>query len=71
VEGRSVILTDAALLSKINMAAKATALQKRLFANNGIFYGMEIFPQPEDEKKIRMYIMQREVEIRRTIQAQA
>lgn len=71
VEGRSVILTDVALLSKINLAAKATALQRRLFSNNGIFYGIELFPQPEDEKKIRMYIMQREVEIRRIIQAQA
>lgn len=70
VEGRSIVLTDAALVSKINMASKATALQKRIFRNSGIFYGMELFPQPDDEKKIRMYIMQREVEIRRIIQAQ-
>lgn len=71
LEGKTVLLTDTALVSKINMASKATALQKRLFLNNGIFYGMELFPQPEDEKKIRMYIMQREVEIRRIIQTQA
>lgn len=70
VEGRSVLLIDAALLSKINLATKATALQKRLFSNNGIFYGMEIFPQSEDAQKVRIYIMQREVEIRRTIQEQ-
>lgn len=70
LEGRSILLTDTALVSKINMASKATALQKRLFLNNGMFYGMEIFPQTEDEKKIRLYIMQREVAIRRIIQAQ-
>jgi hypothetical protein len=69
LEGRSIMLTDIALISKIDMASKATALQKRLFLNNGIFYGIEIFPQTEDEKKIRLYIMQREVTIRRIIQA--
>ncbi len=33
-----------------------------------VFYGLELFPHSTDENKIRMYIMQREIEIRKLLQ---
>lgn len=33
-----------------------------------IFYGLELFPHSTDENRIRMYIMQRELEIRKLLQ---
>jgi hypothetical protein len=38
--------------------------------NRGVSYGFELFPHNEDEKKLRLYIRQREVEIRKKIQEQ-
>jgi len=37
---------------------------------HGISFGIQLFPHPEDEKKIRLYVMQRELEIRKKIQEQ-
>ncbi len=36
----------------------------------GVSYGLQLFPHDEDEKKIRLYVMQRELEIRKRIQEQ-
>lgn len=36
----------------------------------GVSYGLQLFPHNEDEKKIRLYVMQRELEIRKRIQEQ-
>ncbi len=34
----------------------------------GVSFGLQLFPHNEDEKKIRLYVMQRELEIRKRIQ---
>jgi len=36
----------------------------------GVSFGLQLFPHNEDEKKIRLYVMQRELEIRKRIQNQ-
>lgn len=37
-------------------------------SQDAVFYGLELFPHAKDENKIRMYIMQREIEIRKLLQ---
>jgi len=37
-------------------------------AQDSILFGLEFFPHATDANKIRMYIMQREIEIRKLLQ---
>jgi hypothetical protein len=44
--------------------------KKQGIFDKGNFYGLELFPYVEDERKIRLYVMKRDVEIRRKIQGE-
>ncbi len=79
IEERPFILTDAAVVSKKELdrpGGKEQDGRRRIpYTPAGlgekaghIHYGLEVFPHDEDRKKIRLYIMQREVEIRRLLQ---
>ncbi len=77
IEGRDFILTKAAIVNKRDPVQVAGSIIKKKVQNirlssseKGTTYGLELFPHYEDEKKIRLYIMQRDVEIRRIIQEQ-
>lgn len=64
LEDRAVILTEARVVYKSDIARKSLPESSRTdFC--GVAYGIELFPHQEDAKKIRMYVMQREVEIRK------
>ncbi len=71
INGDNTILSDSVLVYKSErkdgLPSKYAKTGSRL-AQGGTFYGLELFPHQEDGKKIRLYVMEREREIRRVIQ---
>lgn len=67
VEGDDTILSNAVLMYK-NEYKGGTTGRHSGSSPQGIFYGLELFPHQEDGKKIRVYVMEREREIRKVIQ---
>ncbi|MBA4372917.1 MAG: hypothetical protein C0402_08640 [Thermodesulfovibrio sp.] len=67
IENDNTVLSNAVLVYKNEYKGIQTARSPRL-SPKGIFYGLELFPHQEDGKKIRVYVMEREREIRKVIQ---
>ncbi len=75
IQGETFILSNASIVYKLDsLLSPSSKIQsvKRIFLSekfkNMIAYGLELFPHTEDENKIRIYIMQRDIEIRRLLQ---
>ncbi len=77
VQGETFVISSASIVYKLDSLLKSEQSQKttsgnRIFLSakykNMIAYGLELFPHTEDENKIRIYIMQRDLEIRRLLQ---
>ncbi len=69
LDGGSFLLSPAVVVYTRDIAGKAgNGIGKQ--AGQGVSFGLQLFPQDEDEKKIRLYVMQRELEIRKKIQEQ-
>lgn len=69
LDGGTFVLSPAVVVyTKENSVSKVT--EGRVQGGRGISYGLQLFPHNEDEKKIRLYVMQRELEIRKKIQEQ-
>lgn len=77
VQGETFILSSASVVYKLDSLLKSEQTEKSPLKNrmllserykNMIAYGLELFPHTEDENKIRIYIMQRDLEIRRLLQ---
>lgn len=67
LDGGIFILASAVIVYN-KQVQTGMVLNTRLGAGQGISCGLQLFPHNEDEKKIRLYVMQRELEIRRKIQ---
>ncbi len=66
-ENDNTVLSNAVLVFKNEYRGGPGGRTSRL-SPKGIFYGLELFPHQEDGKKIRLYVMEREREIRKVIQ---
>jgi len=70
IEGRTFILSKASIIHRTESEQKRTEGGMRRYHVEGVSYGLELFAGPEDANKIRIYVMQREIEIRNKIQEQ-
>jgi hypothetical protein len=70
IDNGRFILSKASVVYKRESSEKERAMKKKNMFHKSNFYGLEFFPHNEDGKKIRLYIMKRELEIRRTIQGE-
>lgn len=72
IEDGVILLANAAVAYKKQGIKNAFARETAISRNPvmGVSYGLELFPHGEDEAKIRLYVMQREIEIRKIIQEQ-
>lgn len=77
IQGETFILSNASIVYKLDSLLKPNSSPKTPSGNrislsekfkDMIAYGLELFPHSEDENKIRIYIMQRDIEIRRLLQ---
>jgi hypothetical protein len=68
IDDRTFILSKAMVVYKRESTEKERVVKKKNIFDKSNFYGLELFPHNEDEKKIRLYIMKRDLEIRRKIQ---
>jgi hypothetical protein len=66
--GAGFILAEAAVVYKKDEVKGGLARSGRRLLTCGILYGLELFFHSEDAKKVRMYIMQREIEVRNLLQ---
>lgn len=65
---RHVLLAEAEVVYKKDALRSGITLSGQKPLVCGISYGLELFFHSEDAKKVRLYIMQREIEIRKLIQ---
>jgi len=70
IDNSFFILSKASVVYKRESTEKERAVKKQNIFVKSNFYGLELFPHNEDEKKIRLYIMKRDLEIRRKIQGE-
>jgi hypothetical protein len=68
IDNLTFVLSKAVVIYKREFTEKERAVKKKNIFDKSNFYGLELFPHSEDEKKIRLYIMKRDLEIKRTIQ---
>jgi hypothetical protein len=68
IDHRTFIFSNAAVVYKIKPAETDTKAKKPNILKKGILYGLALFPHSEDLKKIRLYMTNRDIEIRRKIQ---
>jgi hypothetical protein len=68
MDNLTFVLSKAVVIYKRESTEKERAVKKQNIFNKSNFYGLELFPHTEDEKKIRLYIMKRDLEIKRKIQ---
>ncbi len=66
MEGGVFLLTTARRVYQKPVHGPASSQDRRV--RSGVSCGLEIFPRGEDLKRVRLYIMQRELEIRHRIQ---
>ena len=67
IESDNIVLSGAVLVyTKDQRESQGEPRKDR--SNKGIFYGLELFPHQEDGKKIRLYVLERERQIRQIIQ---
>jgi len=62
------IFSNATVVYKIESAEIDKRAKKRGVLNKGILYGLALFPHSEDVKKIRLYMNNRDLEIKKKIQ---
>jgi hypothetical protein len=67
IDNGTFILSKASVVYKRESTEKERAVKKKNIFDKSNFYGLELFPHNEDGKKIRLYIMKRDLEIRRKI----
>jgi len=75
-QGETFILFNASIVSVQEISCSTSMMDinrnvhkmPRDAAGDTVLYGLEFFPHPTDANKIRMYIMQREIEIRKLLQ---
>jgi hypothetical protein len=70
IDDGTFILSKAMVVYKRESTEKERVVKKKNIFDKSNFYGLELFPHNEDEKKIRLYIMKRDIEIRRKIQGE-
>ncbi|NWF97968.1 MAG: hypothetical protein HXY52_03400 [Nitrospirae bacterium] len=77
LQGETFVLSNASIVYKLDSLTKPESSFKTPSGQHISFsekfkdmiaYGLELFPHTEDENKIRIYIMQRDIEIRRLLQ---
>ncbi len=66
-EPNTLSLMDASVVYRADSVHGGTSGCSLRRGSQGMFYGIETFPHSEDQKRIRLYIMRREVEIRRLL----
>ncbi|MBI5846774.1 MAG: PilZ domain-containing protein [Nitrospirae bacterium] len=67
VDGGIFLLLPAAVVYSRDVTGEAGGGNRKQ-TGPGVSFGLQLFPHQEDEKKIRLYVMQRELEIRKKIQ---
>jgi hypothetical protein len=72
LDGGTFILSTAVVVYSRDdhRQARLGAQGSRQAGQPGISCGLQLYPHHEDEKRIRLYVMQRELEIRKKIQEQ-
>ena len=70
IETGTFILPKASVVYKRESSEKEKAVKKQNIFVKSNFYGLKLLSHNEDEKKIRLYIMKRDQEIRRKIQGE-
>jgi len=70
LDTRTFILTKASVVYKRESSENERAVKKQNIFIKSNFYGLKLLSHNEDEKKIRLYIMKRDQEIRRTIRGE-
>ena len=68
IDKETFIFSNATVVYKIDSAEIYGRAKKRGVLNKGILYGLALFPHSEDVKRIRLYIMDRDREIKKKIQ---
>jgi hypothetical protein len=67
-DGGLVIFSNATVVYKIGLAGTDKKAKKPDVLNRGILYGLALFPHTKDVEKIRSYIVNRNLEIKKKIQ---
>jgi hypothetical protein len=68
VDKGTFIFSNAAVVYKIESSDTDNRAKKPDAVNKSILYGLALFPHSEDAKKIKLYITNRDLEIRKKIQ---
>ncbi len=66
-EGNTLVLVDASVVYRADSVHAGMSDCSLRRGSHGVFYGIETFPHSEDQKRIKLYIMRREVEISRLL----
>lgn len=70
IDKRIFILSRAAFIYKIESRESNKAAKKQKVFNKEVSYGFALFPHSEDVKKISLYIIKRDLEIKKKIQGE-
>jgi hypothetical protein len=70
IDNGTFILSKATVVYKKEDRDTGRTAEKQMF-NKSISYGLELFPHSEDTKKIRLYVMKRDLEIKKKIQGES
>ncbi len=70
IDNGTFILSKAAVVYKKEAGDTGRTAKKQKMFNKDISYGLELFPHSEDIKKIRLYILKRDLEIKKKIQGE-
>jgi len=68
VDKGTFIFSNAAVVYRIESSGTDKKTRKPDAVNKSILYGLALFPHSEDAKKIRLYITNRDLEIKRKVQ---
>jgi hypothetical protein len=68
LDKETFIFSNAAVVYKIESSDTDKRTKKPDAVNKSILYGLALFPHSEDAKKIRLYITNRDLEIRKKVQ---
>jgi hypothetical protein len=68
IDNGTFILSKATVVYKIESHETDRSAKKQKVFNRDVSYGLALFPHSEDVKKIRLYIMNRDLEIKKKIQ---
>jgi hypothetical protein len=70
IDKRTFILSKATVVSKIESRDTYKTVQKQKVYKRDISYGLALFPHSEDVKKISLYIIKRDLDIKKKIQGE-